>query len=122
MSDRTSKEKVGFEVDGVEAYRLEGGAIEISEPVEDGYILIPASVADSFCKWIASLQGEPIPAAQELVTFLTAWEHIGNLQTYESRNKFRKEARFWIQRLSATPEPPAGIDELYLMERNPWVP
>lgn len=68
MSEQvSSKEQVGFEVDGVEAYRLEGGALEISEPVEDGYILIPATVADAFCKWAATLQPAPEPPAAPVV-------------------------------------------------------
>jgi hypothetical protein len=48
---------------------------------------------------------------QELIDFLDAWEHVGQLQTFQSREKFRKEARFWIQRLElardSAPEPPA---------------
>lgn len=60
---RSIQERIGFEVDGVEAYRLAGGALEISEPVEDGYILIPATVTDAFCKWAGSLYSghEPSP-------------------------------------------------------------
>lgn len=45
------------------------------------------------------------PTKEELTTFLTAWISDGSLQTFTSREKFRKEARFFIQKLGLTDEP-----------------
>lgn len=47
------------------------------------------------------------PTKEELNQFLTAWEGVGQLQTFTSREKFRKEARYFIQRLGL-PEPPSA--------------
>jgi hypothetical protein len=46
---------------------------------------------------------------QELIAFLTAWERIGQLQYVEARNQFRKEARYWIQRLERAENEPAPV-------------
>lgn len=54
------------------------------------------------------------PSSEELVTFLTAWISVGSLQTFTSREKFRKEARYFIHRLGLAHEPaaaPAGLIE-----------
>jgi hypothetical protein len=45
------------------------------------------------------------PTKEELIQFLTAWEGVGQLQTFGSREKFRKEARYFIQKLGLS-EPP----------------